>query len=100
MFKKERGIQGRSSTTTNVACATAATAATITVNEQLTTAESAVAQAASHLELMREIVNKACVVADKALRVQTTPHETLAATCQDYKAAINIVDAAIADKAQ
>jgi hypothetical protein len=76
---EDRGQEDGSSTTTRVACVTGAAAATITVNEQLTTAESAVAQAASHLKLMRAIVNQACVVTKEAMQARTTAHETLAA---------------------
>ena len=43
----------------NAARAPAAATANIVVNEQLTAAESAVAQAASHLELMRKLAGQA-----------------------------------------
>ena len=45
----------------NAARAPAAATANIVVNEQLTAAESAVAQAASHLELMRKLAGQALV---------------------------------------
>ena len=65
----------------NAACAATAATVNIIVNEQLTAAESAVAQAASHLELMRELAGQAHVVANKhhvlptfKLIVASTPH--------------------------
>jgi len=51
----------------NAAHAAAAATANIIINEQLTVAESAVAQTASHLELMRELASQAHVVADKSI---------------------------------
>ncbi len=50
----------------NAALAAAAATANITVNEQLIVAESAVAQATSHLELTRALVDQAHVAADEA----------------------------------
>jgi hypothetical protein len=87
------------STTTNAAC-TAAAAAAITVNEQLTAAESAMAQATSHHELMRALVDQARVVANEATRAHTAAHETLAAARCAYAAAINNVNIAAADESQ
>ena len=56
-----------------------AAATNIVLNKQLTEAESAVAKATSHLELMRELAGQALVVADDATRARTTASETLAA---------------------
>ena len=58
----------------NAALAAAAATANITVNEQLIVAESAVAQATSHLELMRALVGQAHVAADEASHAQTAAH--------------------------
>jgi hypothetical protein len=66
-----------------------AAATNIVVNEQLTAAESAVAQAASHLELMRELAGQALVIADEASHTRTIAHKTLAAACRVYTAAID-----------
>ena len=84
----------------NTARAAAAATANITVNKQLITAESAVAQATSQRELMRSLVDQACVVADKASRARTTAHETLAEARRAYVAAIDNVSVATADESQ
>ena len=84
----------------NAAPAAAAATAKIIVNKQLTAAESAVAQAASHLELMRELAGQALVVANEASRACTTAHETLAAARCTYVAAIDNVNIATAKELQ
>jgi hypothetical protein len=84
----------------NAARAAAAAAANIIFNKQLTAAESAVAQAASHLELMCKLTGQAHVVADEASRARTTAHETFAAARRAYVAAIDNVDIATADESQ
>jgi hypothetical protein len=77
-----------------------AAAAAITVNKQLTAAESAMAQATSHHELMRALVNQARVVSGEATRAHTAVHKTLAAAHCTYAAAINNVNIATADESQ
>ena len=84
----------------NAACAAAAATANIIVNKQLIVAQSAVAQAASHLELMRELAGQALVVANKASCARTTAHETLSAARCTYVAAIDNVNIATPDKMQ
>ena len=84
----------------NATRAAAAAAANITVNKQLTAAESEVVQAASHLELMRELAGQAHVIADEASRARTTAHKTLAAACRAYVAAIDNVNIATANESQ
>jgi len=84
----------------NAACAAAAATANIIVNKQLTAAESAVAQAASHLELMRKLAGQTHVAANEASCARTTAHETLAAARRAYVAAIDNVNIATADKSQ
>ena len=96
---EDRGQEDGSSTTANAARAAAAAAA-ITVNEQLTAAKSAVAQATSHLELMREIVNQARVIAHEATLIRMAAHETLAAARRKRAAAIDPIDVAAADESQ
>ena len=96
---EDRGQEDGSSTTTNATCA-AAVAAVITVNEQLTAAESAVAQATSQLKLMRSLVNQARVVANKATRIRMAAHKTLTAACRACAAAIDPINGAAADKSQ
>jgi len=96
-FLEDRGQEDGGSTTTNAAHAAAAAAA-ITVNEQLTAAKSAVAQATSHLELMRELVNQARVIADEATRTRMAAHETLAAARRERAAAIDPIDVAASDE--
>jgi len=96
---EDRGQEDGSSTTMNAARAAAAAAA-ITVNEQLTSAKSAVAQATSHLELMRELVNQARVIANKAMRIRMAAHETLAAARREHAAAIDPINVAAADESQ
>jgi hypothetical protein len=96
---EDRGQEDGVSTTTNAAC-TVAAAAAITVNKQLTAAESAMAQATSHHELMRALVNQARVVSDEATRAHTAAHETLAAAHCTYAAAINNVNIATANESQ
>ena len=76
----------------------ATAAATTLLAKQLTAAESVVAQATSHLELTRVLVNQACVVADEATRRRAVSLETLAAACHIRTAAINTVDIATANK--
>ena len=71
---EDRGQEDGGSTTTNAAHAAAAAAA-ITVNEQLTAAKSAVAQATSHLELMRELVNQARAIDGESTRTRMAAHE-------------------------
>jgi hypothetical protein len=62
-----QGQEDGSSTTTDAAHAAAAAATTLLAG-QLTTAESVVTQAATHLELMRAIAKQAHIVADEAKR--------------------------------
>jgi len=86
----DRGQEdGRSTTTMSAPRAAVAAATNIVVNEQLTAAESAVAQAASHLELMRELAGQALVIADEASHTRTIAHKTLAAARRVYTAAID-----------
>ena len=83
--------------------ARAVTAATVNIYDikQLNEAESAVARhATSQLELMRELVNQARVVADEATRARTNAHEILAAARRACTVAIDNVDVATADEAQ
>ena len=80
------------------AARTAAAAAAITVNKQLTAAKSAVAQATSHLELMRELVNQARVIANEATRIRMAAHETLAAARRKRAAAIDPIDVAASEE--
>ena len=96
---EDRGQEDGGLTTTNAARAAAAAAA-ITVNEQLTAAKSAVAQATSHLELMRELVNQARVIADEATRTRMAAHQTLAAARRERAAAIDPIDVAASDESQ
>ena len=96
---EDRGQEDRGSTTLNATRAAVAAAA-ITVNKQLTAAESAVAQTTSHLELMRALVNQACVIADKETRIRTAMHKTLAAACRAHAVAINPVNVAAANESQ
>jgi len=96
---EDSGQEDGSWTTTNAARAAAAAAA-ITVNEQLTAAKSAVAQATSHLELMREIVNQARVIADEATCIRMAAHETLAAARRERAAAIDPIDVTADDESQ
>ena len=98
-FLEDRGQEDGGSTTTNAAHAAAAAAA-ITVNEQLTAAKSAVAQATSHLELMRELVNQARAIADEATRTRMAAHKTLAAARRERAAAIDPIDVAASDESQ
>jgi hypothetical protein len=58
------------------------------------------AQATSHHELMRALVDQARVVADKATHAHTAAHETLAAARCAYAAAINNVNIAATDESQ
>jgi hypothetical protein len=96
---EDRGQEDGGSTTTNAARAAAAAAA-ITVNEQLTAAKSAVAQATSHLKLMHALVSQARVVADEATRIRMAAHETLAAARRERAAAINPINVAAAEESQ
>jgi hypothetical protein len=73
-----QGQEDRSSTTTDAAHLVVAAAATL-LTGQLTTDESAVTQAATHLELMRAIAKQARVVSNKAMRGQVTVQEALTA---------------------
>ena len=57
--------------------------ANITVNKQLTVAESAVAQATSHLELTCALVDQAHVAAHEASHAQTATHENSQVRCCD-----------------
>ena len=98
-FLEDRGQEDGGSTTTNATHAAAAAAA-ITVNEQLTAVKSAVAQATSHLELMRELVNQARVIADEATRTHMAVHETLAAARRERAAAIDPIDVAASNESQ
>ena len=98
-FLEDRGQEDEGSTTTNAAHAAAAAAA-ITVNEQLTAAKSAVTQATSHLELMRDLLNQARVIADEATRTRMAAHETLAAARRERAAAIDPIDVAASDESQ
>ena len=98
-FLEDRGQEDGGSTTMNAAHAAAAAAA-ITVNEQLTAAKSAVSQATSHLEVMRELVNQACVIANEATRTHMATHKTLAATCRERAAAIDPINVTASDKSQ
>jgi hypothetical protein len=70
-----KGQEDGSSTTINTARAPAAATAYIVINEQLTAAESAVAQAASHPELMRKLAGQALIIADEASCACTAAHE-------------------------
>ena len=65
----------------NAARAAAAATANITVNEQLIAAESAVAQATSHLELTR--ADQAHVAADEASHARTAAHKNSQVRCCD-----------------
>ena len=95
----DRGqVDGSSTTTMNAPREATAAATNIVVNEQLTAAESAVAQAASHLELMRELAGQALAVADEAARARTTAHETLALARRAHAAAIDSIDIATTDE--
>ena len=96
---RDRGQEDGSSTTVNAAQATAAAAAN-TIAEQLTSAEAAVAETTSHLELMRALVSQARAVADEATRDRATRYETLAMARRARAAAIDTVDVAVADEAQ
>ena len=96
---EDRAQEDGGSTTTNAARAAAAAAA-ITVNEQLTAAKSAVAQATSHLDLMCALVNQARVVSDKATRICMAAHETLAAARHKRAVAIDPIDVAAANESQ
>jgi hypothetical protein len=82
----------------NAPCEATAAATNIVANKQLTAAESAVAQAASHLELMRELTGQALAIADKASRTRTAAHETLATARCARTAAINSIAIATTDK--
>jgi hypothetical protein len=93
-----RGQEDRSLTTRNAAHVAAAAAANL-LTEQLNVAESAVAQATTHLELMRAIAEQAHTIAKEAMRCQATMQESLATTCRAQAAAINTVNVAIANKA-
>jgi hypothetical protein len=95
---EDRGQEDGSSMTMNTACAATAATVNINVNEQLIEAESAVAKAASHLEIMRALVNQARTAADEASRARTTAHETLAAARRAHMEAIDNVDIATADE--
>ncbi len=59
----------------NAALAAAAAAANITVNKQLIVAESAVAQATSHLELTRALVGQTHVASGIASHARTAAHK-------------------------
>ena len=52
-------------------------------NEQLIMAESAVAQATSHLELTRALVGQAHVTANEASHAQTAAHKNSQVRCCD-----------------
>jgi hypothetical protein len=78
----------------------ATAAATALRAKQLTVAESAVAQATSHLKLMRALVNQACAVANKATRCHAASHKTLATACCVRATAVATADVATADESQ
>jgi hypothetical protein len=67
----------------NATLAAAAATANITVNEQLIVAESAVAQATSHLELTSALVGQTHVAAGKASHARTAAHENSQVRCCD-----------------
>jgi hypothetical protein len=95
----DRGqVDGSSTTTMNAPREATAAATNIVVNEQLTAAESAVAQAASHLELMRELTGQTLAMADEASHARTTAHETLATALRACAAAIDSIDIATTDE--
>jgi hypothetical protein len=73
-----QGQEDRSSTMTGAAHA-AVVAAVILLAGQLTTAKSAVTQAATHLELMRAIAKQARVLPNQVMWAQVTVQEALMA---------------------
>jgi hypothetical protein len=97
---EDRGQEDGSSMMMNTARAVTAATVNIYDIEQLNEAESAVAHATSQLELMRELVDQARVVADEATRALTNAHEILAAARRACMVAIDNVDVATADEAQ
>ncbi len=94
-----QGQEDRSSTMTDAAHVAAAAAATLLAG-QLTTAESAVTLAATHLKLMQAIAEQARIVSDKAMQGQVTAQEALAVACHAQATAIDAIDIAITDELQ
>jgi hypothetical protein len=97
---EDREQEDGSTITMNTAHATPAAIGNIYIDEQLNEAESAVAQAASQLELMRALADQARVVADEATRARAKAHEILAVAKRACGVAIDSVDVATTDEAQ
>ncbi len=97
---EDREQEDGSTITMNTAHAAPAAIGNIYIEEQLNEAESAVAQAASQLELVRELADQARVVADEATRARAKAHEILAVAKRACGVAIDSVDVATADEAQ
>jgi hypothetical protein len=93
-----RGQEDGSLTTRNAAHVAAA-AAVNHLTKQPNVAKPAVAQATTHLELMRAIAEQARTITKEAAWCQAIMQKSHAATCQAQAAAIDAVNVATTNKA-